>query len=236
MWGAAPILFRCGRCSGTLVWARPAAGNPRGSRSSCILPPRVAVPSGGGGSPRLRGSGGPLLWLPSWEGCGGGGGGGAPPRPPAPSGVGLPSVAPGVPPRGILVPWGLPPTGHCGGGGGKGGEPPRPGSRPSLPRAWGPGLCVLLCALCLDLTNPGWGARCTCVPLGSGFGCAPPLLAGVLRRVCVCVCAPRVPCHPWLGCAVYVCLLGLGFRLRPATPGWGVGVCVCLCARSSCKN
>ena len=56
--------------------------------------------------------------------------GGAPPSPPAPSGVGLPSAAPGVPPWGILVPWGLPggrgrrvrsgrpPTGQCGGGGG----------------------------------------------------------------------------------------------------------------------
>ena len=29
-------------------------------------------------------------------------------------------------------------------------------------------------------------------------------------------------------------VLGLGFRLRPATPGWGEGVCVCLCARSAC--
>ena len=95
-------------------------------------PPRAAVPSGGGGaSPRLRGAGGPLLWLPSWGG--GGGGVGGPPPPPAPSGVGLPSVVSGVLPRGILVPWGLPggrgrrarsgwpPTGQCGGGGG---DPP----------------------------------------------------------------------------------------------------------------
>ena len=76
-------------------------------------------------------------------GGGSGGGGGAPPRPPAPSGVGLPSVVSGVPPRGILVPWGLPggrgrrarsgrpPTGQCGGGGGGGGG----GNPPALFRA-----------------------------------------------------------------------------------------------------
>ena len=52
--------------------------------------------------------------------------------------------------------------------------------------------------------------------------------------VCVCLRAPPVPRHSWLGCAACVCVLGLGFRLRPATPGWGVGVCVCSCARSAC--
>ena len=31
---------------------------------------------------------------------------------------------------------------------------------------------------------------------------------------------------------MWVCVLGFGFRLRPATPGWGVGVCVYLCAPS----
>ena len=82
-------------------------------------------------------------------GAGGGGEGGRPTAlcPPAPSGVGLPSVVSGVPPRGILVPWGLP--GGRGrqeaqsaanwsvrrGGGGRGGELPRPGSRSRLPRA-----------------------------------------------------------------------------------------------------
>ena len=72
----------------------------------------------------------------------------------------------------------------------------------------------------------GWGMRCGCVCLGSVFACAPQLLAGVLGCVCVCVPAPLVPRHSWLGCAVWVCVLGLGFRLRPATPGWGVRVCV----------
>ena len=76
-----------------------------------------------------------------------GGVGGPPPRPPAPSGVGLPSVAPGVPPRGILVSRGLPggrgrrarsgrpPTGQCGGGGGGGTPPPwfAPLSSPGRP-------------------------------------------------------------------------------------------------------
>ena len=70
--------------------------------------------------------------------------------------------------------------------------------------------------------------------LGSGFGCALPVLAGVMGCVCVCVPAPLVPRHSWLGCVVWLCVLGLGFRLRPATPDWGVGVCVCSCARSAC--
>ena len=59
----------------------PRGRDPRGSRSSRIPPPRVAVPSWGGASPRLPGGRGPLLWLPSWGGCGGGGGGAAPPPP-----------------------------------------------------------------------------------------------------------------------------------------------------------
>ena len=96
------------------------------------------------------------------------------------------------------------------------------------------GLCVFVCALRLYPATPGWAAWCGCVRLGSGFGSAPPLLAGVLGSVCVCVCAPLVPRHSWLRCAVWVCVLGLGFWLRPATPGWGVGVCVCLCACSAC--
>ena len=65
------------------------------------------------------------------------------------------------------------------------------------------------------------------------LGCAPPLLAGVFGCVCACVRAPLVPRHSWLGRAVWVCLLGLGIRLRPATLGWCVGVCVCLFAHSA---
>ena len=104
--------------------------------------------------------------------------------------------------------------------------------RHSWPGCWG--VCVLVCALRLYPAIPGWGVRCRCVCLGSGFVCAPPLLARVLGCVCACVRSPLVPRHSWLGCAVWVCVLGLRFRLRPATPGRGVGVCVCLCARSVC--
>ena len=97
------------------------------------------------------------------------------------------------------------------------------------------GVCVLVCPLRLYPATPGWGVWCGCVCLGSGFGCAPPLLAGVLGCVCVLVRPPLVPRHSWLGCAAWVCVLGLGSRLRPATRGWGVRVCVCLCARSACS-
>ena len=130
--------------------------------------------------------------------------------------------------------------------------------RPATP-GWGVGLCA--CSAC---TQPllATGARCGCVCLGSGFGCAPPLLAGVLGCVCaplapslswprlrgvgVCVWArvSAAPRHSWQGCwavcvlrlhpathghacAVWVCVFGLRFRLRPATSGWGVGLCVC---------
>ena len=100
--------------------------------------------------------------------------------------------------------------------------------RPATP-GWGVGVCVLVCTLPMYPATPGWGVRRGCVCLGSGFGCAPPLLAGVLGFVCAGVRAPLVPRHSWLGCAVWVCVFGLGFRLRPATPGWGVGVCVLVC-------
>ena len=98
------------------------------------------------------------------------------------------------------------------------------------------GLCLLVCALRLHPTTPGWGVRRWCMCFGSGLGCAPPLLAGLLGCVCARVCAPLAPCHSWLRCAVWVCVFGLGFWLRPATPGWGVGLCVCSCARSACTR
>ena len=84
------------------------------------------------------------------------------------------------------------------------------------------GVCVFVCVLHLYPTSPGRGLRFGCVCLGSGFGCAPPLPAGVLGCVCVCRRALLVPNHSWLGCAASLCVPGLGFRLRPATPGWGV--------------
>ena len=99
--------------------------------------------------------------------------------------------------------------------------------RPATPGC-GVGVCVLVCVLSFYPTTPGWGARCGCVCLGSGFYCAPPLVAGVLGCVCGGVGAPLVPRHSWLGCAFRVWVCGLAFRLRPATPGWGVG-CACVC-------
>ena len=98
------------------------------------------------------------------------------------------------------------------------------------------GGCVFLCALGFHPATPGWGVRRGCLCLGSGFSCAPPLLAWALGCGCVCVRAPFRPRHSWLGCAVRVCVLGLRFRLRPAIPGWGVGLCVCLGARSACTQ
>ena len=95
--------------------------------------------------------------------------------------------------------------------------------------------CWVVCVLRLHPATPGTGAQCGCVCLGSGVGCAPPLLAGVLGCVCaplapshswprvrgvgVCVWArvSAAPRHSWLGCWA-VCVL----RLHPATPG-----CVC---------
>ena len=93
---------------------------------------------------------------------------------------------------------------------------------------------MFVCVLRLYPATPGWGVRRGCVCLGSGFGCAPPLLAGVLGCLCACVLAPLLPRHSWLGCPAWVCVLGLGFQLRPATPRWVLG---CLCvfrARSTC--
>ena len=92
------------------------------------------------------------------------------------------------------------------------------------------GSCVFVCALRSYPATPGWGVWCGCVCLGSDFGCAPPLLAGLMGCVCVRVRALLVPRDSWLRCAARVCLLGLKFCLRPAIPGWGVGVCVFVCA------
>ena len=97
---------------------------------------------------------------------------------------------------------------------------------------WGVWVCVW--ALRLYPGTPGWSVPCGCVCLGWGFGCALPLLAGVFGCVCACVPASLVPRHSWLGCAVWQCVIRLGFWLRPATPGRAVGVCVCFCAPSAC--
>ena len=64
------------------------------------------------------------------------------------------------------------------------------------------GVCVFVCPLRLYPATPGWGVGvCVCV-LGLRFRLRQPLLAGVLGCVCVCVPAPLVPPHYWLGFVV----------------------------------
>ena len=46
-----------------------------------------------------------------------------------------------------------------------------------------------------------------------------------------CVHAPPAPRRSRFRCAVWACVLGSWFRLRPATPWGGVGVCVSSCSR-----
>ena len=73
-------------------------------------------------------------------------------------------------------------------------------------------VCVyFVCVLRLYPATPGWAVGCECVCLGSGSGCAPPLLAGVSGCVCACVRAPLVPRHSWLG--FVVCGFGVAWHL-----------------------
>ena len=96
------------------------------------------------------------------------------------------------------------------------------------------GMCVFMCALRLYPATPGRGVRCGCVCLGSGSGCAPPLLSGALGCVCVCVTIRLYPGTPgwgvWCGC---VCL-GSGFGCAPPLLAGVLGLCVCLCVCSAC--
>ena len=108
--------------------------------------------------------------------------------------------------------------------------------RPAIP-GWGVGLCVFVCALRLYRANPGWGSWCVLV--GSGFGFQPANPGWAVGSVCVSVRAPPVGRNSGLGCAVWVCVLGVRFWLRPAVPvfvcavllhpanpGCGFGACV----------
>ena len=97
--------------------------------------------------------------------------------------------------------------------------------------------CVLELGFRLCPATPRWGVRCGCVCLGSGFSCAPPLLARVLVCLCVPVCALRLyPATPGWGVRCGSVCFGSESRLRPASCGWGVGVCVCLCACPACNQ
>ena len=67
--------------------------------------------------------------------------------------------------------------------------------------------------------------------VGLGFWPAPHLSLSGVWDVRGCVHAlPAARCSRFR-CAVWACVLGPGFGLRPATPWEGVGVCVCSCAR-----
>ena len=65
------------------------------------------------------------------------------------------------------------------------------------------------------------------LPTGCGcVGCGHGAVARVLGCVCFCVPAPLVPRHSCLACAVWVCVFGLRFRLRPPLLARVLG-CVC---------
>ena len=73
--------------------------------------------------------------------------------------------------------------------------------------------------------------------VGLGFRHAPLLSWVGFWDVCGCVRAPPAPCRSRFWCAVWACVLGSGFRLRPASP-WGgvVGVCVRSCVCPGCPR
>ena len=92
-------------------------------------------------------------------------------------------------------------------------------------------VCVLVCVPRLQPATPGWGVRCGCVCFGSGFGCTPRLLAGVLGCVCACLRAPHAARHSWLGCAAWVLCLGSGLGCAPPLLA-GVSRFVSACVRA----
>ena len=68
------------------------------------------------------------------------------------------------------------------------------------------------------------------VVIGLGFRPAAHLSWLGISNARGCVRAPPAPRRFRFGCVVWACVLGSGFRLRPATPWGGVRVCVCSCA------
>ena len=90
---------------------------------------------------------------------------------------------------------------------------------------------MFVCALRLYPGTPGLGVLCGCVCSGSGFGCAPPLRAGMLGCACVNVRAPLVSRHSWRGVQCGCVCLGSGTGCAPPLL-LGVFGCVCVCVRS----
>ena len=88
-----------------------------------------------------------------------------------------------------------------------------------------------VCALRSFSATRGWGVRSGCVCAGSGFGCAPPLLAGVMG-VCVFVCALRLySTTPGWGVLFGCVCLGSGFCFDPPLLAGPLG-CPCVCMRA----
>ena len=83
------------------------------------------------------------------------------------------------------------------------------------------GTCVVACALRLPPAVSGSSVRCGRACWGLGFGCAPPLLGGVLGCVCARAPVPRGLLHLLVGVAVRGCVFVRAPRLFPAFPGWG---------------
>ena len=92
-------------------------------------------------------------------------------------------------------------------------------------------VCVFVCALLPYFATPGWVVRRGCLCLGSGLGCARPLLAGVMGCVCVCVRAPLYPATPGWSVWCWCVWLGTGFACAPPLMA-GVLGCVCGCVRA----
>ena len=87
---------------------------------------------------------------------------------------------------------------------------------------------MVACVLRLPPAASGSGVRCGRACWGLGFGCAPPLVGGVLGCVCARAPVPRGPLHLLVGGAVRGCVFVRVPRLFPAFPGWGA-LCVRAC-------
>ena len=80
--------------------------------------------------------------------------------------------------------------------------------------------------------NPGWVVRSGCVCFGSGFGCAPQFMAGLLGCVCLCARSARTPSNlAWVaGACVWIWVLAFTPPILARLLGR-----VCLCAHSACS-